>query len=317
MRFIELFAGIGGFRIGLEKAGGFSCVYSNEFDRYANSVYRRHFGECDIKDIRKVQPSELPECDMVVGGFPCQPFSIAGQRKGFEDNRGDLFFEVIRIIKDKRPSIVLLENVKGLLNIEKGQIFTEILRAFRELDYNVQCELLDTARFEIPQHRERIFIIATPREKRTPKIFPIGEIDSIFKKEDGDQCEGKEGICSTIDSRYGALRCCGETYIQTKKKNLLAVPLKFLNRNQKNYQGEYCFTIDSVNTGGIMEDYNIRRLTPIETERLQGFEDGWTKYGHDGQEISDTRRYKMTGNAVSTNVIKVIGERINKTAEGG
>lgn len=308
IKYIELFAGIGGFRNGLEQVGGFNCGYANEYDRFANSVYRKHYGECDIRDIRDVDFATLPDCDMVVGGFPCQPFSIAGKRKGFIDKRGDLFFEVIRFIKCKRPSIVLLENVKGLLNIEKGQVFTSILRAFQELDYNVQCELLNTQNFGIPQHRERVFIIATPREKSFPQIFPIGEIGNVSETENGNQREGKERICSTIDSRYGALRGCGETYIASA----VAVPLKFLTRNQKNYQGEYSFTVDASNTGGIMKDSKIRRLTPIECERLQNFPNNWTKYGHDGQKMSDTQRYKMCGNAVSTNVIRVIGERIKE-----
>jgi len=313
LRYIELFAGIGGFRVGLEKAGGFSCVYSNEFDRYANSVYRKHFGECDIRDIKTVQTRELPQFDMLVGGFPCQSFSVAGKRKGFSDIRGTMFFEVIRIAQEKLPSLVLLENVKGLLNHDKGETFATMLFALDEIGYNAQWEVLNTQNFGIPQHRERIFIIATPRERDTPKIFPIGEIDSVFKTEDGDQREGKERICSTIDSRYGALRGCGETYIQTKK-NHQSYRVYGIDGNACTLQGLAGGI--GAKTGLYNTEMGIRRLTPIETERLQGFEDDWTKYGHDGQEISDTRRYKMMGNAVSTNVIQVIGERIKQTAEG-
>ncbi len=339
MDFIELFAGIGGFRYGLEAVGDFRCVWANEKDKYANSVYRKNYGKCDSRDIRTVSTSDIPVAEMLVGGFPCQSFSIAGKRGGFEDTRGTLFFEIIRIAQEKRPSILLLENVKGLLNHEQGRTFGTILSALDEIGYNAQWEVLNTKNFGIPQNRERVFIVATLRGKCKREIFPIGEIGSLSDCENKRESKEEKRISSTIDSRYGALRNSGETYIETKKipqayrindidgsactlqglsggvgakTGLYAIPLKFLERNQKNYQGDYSFTVDSCNTGGIINNSRIRRLTPVECESLQSFPKNWTKYGHDGSEISDTQRYKMLGNAVSTNVIKVIGEKIKQ-----
>jgi len=171
IRFIDLFAGIGGFRYGLEKAGehiqeqrtsrddirpdgdkpdinsgqkgressnAFSCVYSNEWDKYAASVYKKHFGECDTHDITTVPASDIPDHDLLCGGFPCQSFSIAGKRGGFNDTRGTLFFDIARILKKKQPRLCLLENVKGLLSHDSGRTFKTILATLTELGYDVQ-----------------------------------------------------------------------------------------------------------------------------------------------------------------------------------
>ncbi len=335
MRFIDLFAGIGGFHYGIEKAIYAECVYSNEWDKYANSVYRRHYGICDNRDIRMVKAEEIPDHELLVGGFPCQSFSIAGKRGGFNDTRGTLFFEIARILKEKQPRLCLLENVKGLLSHDNGRTIKIILSTLTELGYDVQWQVLNSKNHGVPQNRERIFIIGHLRGTPRPKVFPIGEsykkdtrsigedvaytIDANYWKgtntiekgrrslvqihggSQGNRVYSIDGISTTIASQAGGLGA---------KTGLYAVPLKFLERNQKNYQGDYSFTIDSVNTGGIMKDMKIRRLTPIECERLQGFPDNWTQYGSDGELISDTQRYKMCGNAVTTNVITDIVKRI-------
>lgn len=182
MKFIDLFAGIGGFRYGLEKASkenktAFECVWSNEWDKYASEVYKRHYFECDTRDIKTVNTRELPPHDLLCAGFPCQSFSVAGKRMGFDDTRGSLFFEIARIIKDKRPRYLLLENVKGLLSHDKGKTFQAILRILADLGYDIQWQVLNSKNFGVPQNRERVFIVGNLRGTRRPQVFPLeGEI---------------------------------------------------------------------------------------------------------------------------------------------
>ena len=161
MKFIELFAGIGGFRNGLEKTGEFQHVWSNEFDKYSASIYRRHYGEIDERDIREVDSREIPEHDLLTAGFPCQAFSLAGNRLGFEDTRGTLFFEVARIAKYYQPMFLLLENVKGLASNDGGKTIETILKTLQELGYYVNYEVYNSKYYEVPQNRERIFFLCT------------------------------------------------------------------------------------------------------------------------------------------------------------
>jgi DNA (cytosine-5)-methyltransferase 1 len=188
IRFIELFAGAGGFRLGLEnitKAQGiqqgiskkcrdikshnilwmgtkqFTCIWANDIDKKACETYRKNFGSKELRegDIRKIKSIEIPDFDLLTGGFPCQSFSIAGRREGFQDRtKGTLFFEILRILRDKRPEALLLENVKGLLSHDGGRTFAIILLSLAELRYNVQWQIINTKYF-LPQNRERIFIV--------------------------------------------------------------------------------------------------------------------------------------------------------------
>jgi len=189
MKFIDLFAGVGGFRYGLEtlnkrrfrkttyprdglsdigsgnkrrrgnKQQTFSCVYSNEWDKYANNVYRKHYGECDQTDIRKVNAADIPDHDLLCGGVPCQAWSIAGKRKGFEDSRGTMWYECFRIIQAKKPKYLLLENVKGILSHNGGKSFEQICECICELGYAIDFEVLNSKNFGVPQNRERVFIV--------------------------------------------------------------------------------------------------------------------------------------------------------------
>jgi DNA-cytosine methyltransferase len=216
IRFIDLFAGIGGFRYGLEKVGKckpirtrtigkclqhgrdipdckcggwqprqvstkrhrlfngkYCCVYTNEWDKYAAQIYTKHYGECDTRDIRTVKSCEIPDFDLLVGGFPCQAFSIAGKRRGFDDTRGTLFFDIARILKEKKPRLLLLENVKGLLSHDNGRTFKTIISTLVELGYDIQWQVLNSKNFGVPQNRERVFIIGQRRDTRQIPIFPI------------------------------------------------------------------------------------------------------------------------------------------------
>ena len=162
MKYLSLFSGIGGFEYGIQQSKyseHFECIGFSEIDKYAKSIYIRHFPEHkDLGDATKIRTENLPDFDFLVGGFPCQAFSVAGKRRGFDDTRGTLFFEIARILKDKRPRYFLLENVKGLLSHDKGKTFQTILKVLSDLGYVVQWTLLNSKDFQVPQRRERVFI---------------------------------------------------------------------------------------------------------------------------------------------------------------
>lgn len=300
IKYIDLFAGVGGFHYGIEKVcktsndlGNSSnnrrkllqriqpseatCVYSNEYDKYANSVYKKHYERCDDRDIRTVKTEEIPDHDLLVGGFPCQAFSVAGKRRGFEDTRGTLFFEIARIAKQKQPRLLLLENVKGLLSHDSGNTFKTILRSLDELGYDCQWQVLNSKDFSVPQNRERVFIIGHLRGTSRPEVFPIRGSNSNHLEEITKGVSDAQRIYSTKQAKS----------------------LKGLGGGLGAKTGLY--KIDNL---------KIRRLTPVECERLQGFPDNWTKYGHDDKEMSDTQRYKMMGNAVTTNVVTSIVRKL-------
>ena len=162
IKYLNMFAGIGGFRSGLEKIGGFECIGYCEIDKYAKQSYEAMYdtkGELYFNDARKINPKELPDIDLITGGFPCQSFSIAGRRKGFEDTRGTLFFEIARIASAKKPKYLFLENVPGLLSHDRGRTFKTILSSLDELGYDVTWQVLNSKDFGVPQSRNRVFII--------------------------------------------------------------------------------------------------------------------------------------------------------------
>ena len=175
MKFIEMFAGIGGFRLGLERQGH-ECVWANEWLEKPRGIYEYNFKEKpDDRDIRTISGEDVPRADLIVGGFPCATFSIAGKRTGFslDDTRGTLCFEMFKIAKQQSIPYIMFENVKGLLNHDSGRTFAVILSALDEMGYDSQWELLDSQHFGVPQHRERIFLIANLRGQPRPKVFPI------------------------------------------------------------------------------------------------------------------------------------------------
>jgi DNA (cytosine-5)-methyltransferase 1 len=366
IRFIDLFAGIGGFRYGLEKASQhFKCVYSNEWDKYASSIYKQHYGEIDTRDIRTVKANEIPDHDLLCGGFPCQAFSVAGKRKGFDDTRGTLFFEIARIVSAKRPRYLLLENVKGLLSHDEGKTFQTILGVLSDLGYRVEWQVLNSKHFGVPQNRERVFIVGYLGGFGGRKVFPlgggskevnktkklpeqisntlrtnysnahsnetyIGELQEITKgKSQGARVYKTEGIAQTMSSVGGGQGAKTGLYairrgrsddpwvkarvsptIRTEAKADVRAVLT-PDREQKRQNGrrfkeigDPSFTLTGQDKHGIYDGVRIRRFTPTECARLQGFPDSW----HEG--LSDTQAYKCYGNAVTTNVIEAIGRRI-------
>jgi len=169
-----LFAGVGGFHLGMSQSGH-QCVGACEIDKYARSIYAKHFPKVRVwEDATKINPKELPDFECLTAGFPCQSFSIAGARRGFEDTRGSLFFEIARIAKEKRPRYLLLENVKGLLNHDSGKTFRVIISTLDEMGYDAEWQVLNSKYF-VPQNRERVFIIGHLRGVSGRKIFPLGE----------------------------------------------------------------------------------------------------------------------------------------------
>lgn len=184
LRFIDFFSGIGGFRIGMEMAGH-ECVGHCEIDKFANKSYMAMHdvkeGEWFADDICRVEPGELPEAECWCGGFPCQSFSVAGKRAGFEDMRGTLIFEIFRLAAERKPEIIFLENVKGLLIHDEGRTFRTILNGFWQLGYDVQWSLLNSENFGVAQKRERVFIIGSLGKGSRRKIFPITKKNKILK----------------------------------------------------------------------------------------------------------------------------------------
>lgn len=356
MKYLSLFTGIGGFELGIQYAiqdllqseklkyeaenpvdseGGLDsvsstrlgnpvCIGFSEIDKYAAKVYQHHFPtHHNYGDITKINADELPDFDLLVGGFPCQAFSIAGKRKGFDDTRGTLFFDIARILRAKQPRLFLLENVKGLLSHDNGNTFKTIISTLDELGYDLQWQVLNSKNHGVPQSRERIFIVGHLRGTSRPQVFPFRganqEVASIVQlnspTHSNDRVYGENGISPTLNTMQGGNRqpfvkvpeATSKGYAEAEIGDSinLSVP------NSKTRRGRVGKGIaQTLDTGmhqhTLSSDMKIRRLTPTECERLQGFPDGWTVV----ENTSDSQRYKMCGNAVTVNVIRDIVENL-------
>ena len=279
MKVFSMFSGIGGFDLAMEKLGH-EIVGACEIDTHARQIYAKNFPGVPIhNDATQVQAESLPQFDVLCGGFPCQAFSIAGKRRGFSDTRGSLFFEIARIAKEKQPSILFLENVKGLLSHDKGETFRTILSSLDEVGYSVEWQVFNSKHF-VPQNRERLYIIGHLRGKRARQVFPLGEIDSRHDRI-------KQSIVPASTPKVRAVLTPERAETRQAGRRFKKV-------------GEPAFSITTQDRHGVMIDNKIRRLTPVESERLQGFPDNWT------EGISDTQRYKCCGNAVTVPVVQWI-----------
>ena len=275
--FIDLFSGIGGFRYGLERIGNFRCVWSCDIKLSANKIYTKRFQTTERShltgNIRGINPEELPDFDLLCGGFPCQTFSVTGKRKGFKDTRGTLFFEICRITEVKRPTLLLLENVEGLLKHDEGRTFTIILKSLEELGYWIEWQVFNSKFYGLPQNRPRVFIIGHNNDRSTTPILPLeAETNGSLKlthKIEGRTPSGISRMTDRMYSVYGIAPCLTASF--SGKVNITELK---------------------------------RNLTPIECERLQGFPDNWT-YG-----LSDGLRYELLGNTVSIPVIETLGRKI-------
>lgn len=299
---IDLFAGIGGIRQAFQRQGGYN-VYSSEWDKFAQTTYRINFGETPDGDITQVNEKEIPDHDILLGGFPCQPFSQAGLHKGFEDARGTLFFDVARIIKAKRPKAFMLENVKQLKGHDKGNTIRVILSVLDELNYYVpDPQVLNAYHFGVPQNRERIIIVGfnkdyLPEDYKEFK-YPEGHIDDSVRV--GDILETNVGDRFTISDKLWQGH-------QSRKK---------MHEEKGNGFGFCLFNESSKYTSTISARYykdgsealieqpgkNPRMLTPRECARLQGFTDDFII------PVSNARSYKQFGNSVCIPVIEAVAE---------
>lgn len=303
--FIDLFAGIGGMRIAFEKVGG-ECVFSSEWDKFAQQTYAANFGDTPHGDITQVELTEVPRHDILIGGFPCQPFSHAGLKRGFEDTRGTLFFDVARIIDHRKPSMVLLENVKGFTTHDKGRTMAVVKETLEELGYNVFHKVLNAKDFGVPQNRERVFIVAINKKKMGSIGFEYPTPKKVETKL-GDILDAKVDEKYTISNKLWA----------GHKRRLKE------HRAKGNGFGYSLFNTKSPYTSTIsaryykdgseilieQKDANPRKLTPREAARLQGFPEKFKI------PVSDNQAYKQFGNSVAVPVIHAIAKNMVKLME--
>lgn len=307
--FIDLFAGIGGMRLAFESNGG-KCVFSSEWDRYCQKTYFDNFGVLPHGDITKIDENDIPDHDILVAGFPCQPFSIAGVSKknslgratGFLDKtQGTLFFDVVRIINEKRPKAFLLENVKNLRSHDKGNTWHVIMEALEELDYEVFSDILDGQTFS-PQHRERVIIVGFDRTKYGNDI----QFDFQLKTPDKAP-KVKDILEKSVDKRYTLSDHLWQ-YLQNyaakhqAKGNGFGYGLANLNGVTRTLSARYYKDGSEILIP--QKGKNPRRLTPRECARLQGYDDSFII------SVSDTQAYKQFGNSVVVPLIKAVATKI-------
>ncbi len=307
--FIDLFAGIGGMRIAFENAGG-QCVYSSEWNKYSQQTYFANFGEQPDGDITQIEAADIPDHHILVAGFPCQPFSIAGVSKknslgratGFEDKtQGTLFFDVCRILKEKRPKAFMLENVKNLCSHDKGRTFQIILESLKELNYDVFYDVLDGQNY-VPQHRERILIVGFDRERYgtdarfvfqlTPKD-PKPVIRDILEQNVEDRYTLSDRLWTYLQNYAAKHKAAGNGF------GYGIAPLEGVSRtiSARYYKDGSEILIQQ-------DGKNPRRLTPRECARLQGFPDSFKI------PVSDTQAYKQFGNSVVVPLMENVAELI-------
>lgn len=298
--FIDLFAGIGGIRIPFSNLKG-RCVLSSEWDKFAQKTYRLNFDDTPLGDITKITNEEIPNFDILLGGFPCQPFSQAGLKKGFSDTRGTLFFEIERIIEAKRPKAFMLENVKQLKGHDKGRTLKTITEHLEKMNYEVRTKVLRAADFGVPQNRERLFIIGYDKNllsKNEEYTFSF-PVPPKYPVKVGDILESKVDLKYTISDKLY------EGHLRRKQEHLI----------RGNGFGFSLFDANSPYTNTLSARYykdgseilidcgkgkNPRKLTPRECARLQGFPDNFII------PVSDTQAYKQFGNSVAVPVVEAV-----------
>ena len=312
----SLFAGVGGIDLGFLETNKCEIAYANEFDKYAVETYEKNFeNKVDCRDIHNVKVNEIPEFDIMVGGFPCTSFSVAGYRKGFEDDRtGDLFFEMERIFKERKPRVIFLENVKNLVGHDKGKTFKTIIEKLEEAGYKdkIKCQVLNACEYgNIPQNRERIYIVAF-KDKEDFDRFQMPMPMTLDKN-----IKDVFNFDTKVDDKY--------YYTEGKYKGniykLLTEEMdddntvyqwrrKYVRKNQSNLvptltanMGEGGHNVPLIKT-----KFGLRKLTPIECFYAQGY----PKYYELPTNISDARLYKQAGNSVVVPVINRIAENIMK-----
>jgi DNA (cytosine-5)-methyltransferase 1 len=358
LNLLDLFSGIGGFHLGLEKAGFEVNAFNSEIDKYAMDVYKNNFKNSTyVGSVTNVQQKNLPKIDAITFGSPCQDFSVAGKRKGMQGSRSSLISEAIRLISECKPSFFIWENVKGTFSSNSGDDFWSIIQAFTNIGgYRLEWQLLNTSWF-LPQNRERIYLVGYAPGQSRGQVFPIGqsvgktknEIDIIGNTKKGGQrgvIHSTKGIVSALSATdYKQPKQIKIKSNNSKGHDIVQIgdSLNYSNPSSKTRSGRVgkgvAQTLDTYCRQAVIGDYRndegyrqrangnsptlalrcgddiivnkIRKLTPIECERLQGFPDNWTQKGVNGP-ISDTQRYKMCGNAVTVDVVEAVAKQIIK-----
>ncbi len=297
LKFIDLFCGIGGFRVAFEEACEENdiqpdCVFSSDIDKYAQESYEANFGEKPFGDITKINENDIPDHDILFGGFPCQPFSIIGQMKGLSDTRGTLFFDIARIIEVKRPKAFILENVKQLVGHDQGKTLKVIVQSLKDLGYHVQYSVLNALDYGLPQKRERVVIVG----HREPIMFTFPNPEKPYKSL-------HEILETKVDKKYYASEFIRE---KRKEKHQSSYYPSIWHENKS---GNICsYPYSCALRSGASYNYLLvngeRRLTPREMFRLQGFPD-WYKIV-----VSDAQAKKQAGNAVPVNMIKAVVQKL-------
>ncbi|CAM3371195.1 DNA cytosine methyltransferase [Empedobacter stercoris] len=316
MKFIDLFCGIGGFRLGFESIGG-ECVFSSDIDKYACETYYNNFGDYPFGDITQIDAKDIPDFDLLCGGFPCQPFSIGGLRKGFQDTRGTLFFHIERIIRDKKPKAFILENVKGLVNHDSGKTLDVILNKlaikingnintnrFNDcLNYHVFYKVVNSKDFGVPQNRERIYIIGFKND--VDFKFPDVQIKNVFLSDIIDETIEKNTISETLKFNI-------DNHLQLHSKYNIVKDLKYLLAYEVR-KSRATFRFDNLSptltakmgTGGnnvpVLVNHG-RKLTTDECLKIQGYPKDYKI------KFNNSQSYKQIGNSVSVPVIKYLAE---------
>ena len=315
LKYIDLFAGIGGFRLALDSFGA-KCVFTSEWNKYAQQVYEDNFGIKPLGDITKIKEFDIPKHDLLCGGFPCQAFSVSGKQKGFDDTRGTLFFDIARILKHHKPKFAILENVKNIITHNNGETLSIILKTLNDLKYDVFYELLRGSNYGVPQHRERVFFICFRKDLRVNSFslskpnFNMRSINDILEENVND----KEIIINRDD-------------IILEKKNINkdllgnfpSKPLRIGTIN-KGGQGERIYSTNGTGitlsaygggpankTGAYLVNGKIRKLTLRECARMMGFPENFKICNN------KTQAYTQFGNAVIVNVVQfIINDLIKK-----
>ncbi|HRE40671.1 MAG TPA: DNA (cytosine-5-)-methyltransferase [Ignavibacteria bacterium] len=304
---IDLFAGIGGIRLGFEK-NSFITKYANDFDIYCKATYDLNFRDVklDVKDISRIKSNDLPDFDLLLAGFPCQPFSVAGYRKGFLDtNRGNLFFEIVRILRNKRPAGFLLENVKNLYTHDNGNTYKVIKDNLNDLGYHVKTEILNSMiHGNVMQNRERIFIVGFQNKFESENFkFPLKK--KLTQK-------FKDVIINEVDEKYyykDSHPYFNKLNSVVKEENFYQWRRTYVRENKSGV----CPTLTAnMGTGGhnvpiIRDEIGVRKLTPIECLKLQGFPSNYKL-----PNLPDSKIYKQIGNSVTVSVISEIAKEFKR-----
>ena len=307
-KFIDLFAGLGGFRLALESLGA-KCVYSSEWDKFAQEVYRQNFHETPDGDITKVDENAIPNHDILCAGFPCQPFSISGKQKGFKDSRGTLFFDIARIVKCKKPKIVFMENVKNFISHDNGRTLEVVKATMEELGYSFNHKILNAVDYGMPQKRERVYMVCFRNDLIVSK-FKYPKPKQLLKHVEDFLLRDEELVNHLYVERK-------DTYYNNKNDDLYSNNSIRLGIVNKGGQGERIYSTKGIaitlsaqgggifaKTGGYLVNGKPRRLHPRECARLMGYPDDYIISQNHNQ------AYKQFGNSVVVDVLQYIAIEI-------